>query len=170
MANIITGIRILCSLGLLFCYPFSVFFYILYLTAGISDMLDGIVARATNTSNEFGAKLDTLADFVFIIVCMLKMIPVLNLENWMYIWMIIIGIIKIINIISGYVMWHKFVTVHSMMNKITGFLLFAFPFSMKIIDMRINIIILLVIATFAAIQEGHYIRTNVNNVCCNQKP
>ncbi|MDY5997100.1 MAG: hypothetical protein SPJ09_00950, partial [Erysipelotrichaceae bacterium] len=102
---------------------------------------------------------DTIADFVFIVVCMLKMIPVLNLENWMYIWIIIIGIIKIINIISGYVMWHKFVTVHSMMNKITGFILFAFPFSMKIIDMRINIIILLVIATFAAIQEGHYIRT-----------
>ena len=169
MANIITVIRIICSLGLLFCYPFSVFFYILYLIAGISDMLDGMVARSTNTSSEFGAKLDTLADSAFIIVCMLKMIPVLNLENWMFIWMIIIGIIKIINIISGYVMWHMFVTVHSMMNKITGFILFIFPFTIMFFDMNTNITVLLVIATFAAIHEGHYIRTNVNNVCCNQK-
>ena len=69
-----------------------------------------MIARSTNTSSEFGAKLDTIADFVFIVVCMLKMIPVLNLENWMYIWIIIIGIIKIINIISGYVMWHKFIS------------------------------------------------------------
>ena len=97
MANIITVIRIICSLGLLFCYPFSVFFYILYLIAGISDMLDGMVARSTNTSSEFGAKLDTLADSAFIIVCILKMIPVLNLENWMFIWMVIIAIIKIIS-------------------------------------------------------------------------
>lgn len=133
-------------------------------------MLDGMVARSTNTSSEFGAKLDTLADSAFIIVCMLKMIPVLNLENWMFIWMIIIGIIKIINIISGYVMWHMFVTVHSMMNKITGFILFIFPFTIMFFDMNTNITVLLVIATFAAIHEGHYIRTNVNNVCCNQKP
>lgn len=45
MANIITIIRILCSVALLFCQVFSAAFYALYITAGVSDMLDGWVAR-----------------------------------------------------------------------------------------------------------------------------
>ena len=49
MANIITGIRIVCSIALLFCPVFSPAFYALYLTAGVSDMIDGTVARKTGT-------------------------------------------------------------------------------------------------------------------------
>jgi len=41
MADIITGIRIVCSIALLFCPLFSQVFYALYITAGISDMIDG---------------------------------------------------------------------------------------------------------------------------------
>ena len=64
MANIITCIRILCSIALLFCPALSVAFYALYITAGVSDMADGWVARKTNTVSEFGAKLDTIADII----------------------------------------------------------------------------------------------------------
>ena len=59
MANIITCIRIICSIVLLFCPVFSPVFYALYITAGVSDMLDGAVARKTGTVSEFGSKLDT---------------------------------------------------------------------------------------------------------------
>ncbi|MBR6488992.1 MAG: CDP-alcohol phosphatidyltransferase family protein, partial [Muribaculaceae bacterium] len=52
MANIITGIRVLCSIALLFFSALSTFFYILYIIAGLSDMLDGWVARITNTVSE----------------------------------------------------------------------------------------------------------------------
>ncbi len=62
MANIITIVRILCNIALLFCSVFSVEFYALYITAGISDILDGIIARKTHSAGEFGAKLDTVAD------------------------------------------------------------------------------------------------------------
>ena len=63
MANIITGIRILCSIALLFFPAFSPSFYALYIAAGVSDMIDGTVARKTGTASEFGSKLDTAADF-----------------------------------------------------------------------------------------------------------
>lgn len=53
----------------------------------------------------------------------------------------------------------RFVSVHSVMNKITGGLLFALPLTVRIIDLRYSAAIVCVIATFAAIQEGHYIRT-----------
>ena len=64
MANIITGFRVLISIALLFCPVFSPVFYVLYLIAGLADMIDGTIARRTNTVSEFGARFDTAADFV----------------------------------------------------------------------------------------------------------
>ena len=69
-ANIITGFRILCSIALLFCSPFSPPFYALYLVAGLTDMIDGLIARKTNTVSTFGARLDTAADFALVAVCL----------------------------------------------------------------------------------------------------
>lgn len=64
MANLITGGRILCSIFLLFSQLFSPAFCALYLTAGLTDILDGAVARKTQTVSEFGSQLDTVADGV----------------------------------------------------------------------------------------------------------
>lgn len=58
MANFITGFLILCSILMLFFPALSPAFYALYLSAGITDMIDGTVARKTNTVTEFGSKLD----------------------------------------------------------------------------------------------------------------
>ena len=41
-------------------------FYTLYLVAGVSDMIDGTVARKTGTAGAFGSKLDTAADFMLV--------------------------------------------------------------------------------------------------------
>lgn len=159
MANIITGIRILCSGALLFFPVFTPAFYTLYLVAGISDMIDGTIARKTGAVSEFGSKLDTAADFILVAVCLIKLIPVLDIPSWLLIWIVIIALIKMINIISGYVMYKEFVAVHTMMNKVTGILLFILPLTSRIIDMRYSGAFVSAVATFAAIQEGHYIRT-----------
>ena len=159
MANLITGLRIVCSLALLFCPVFSPRFYALYLTAGVSDMIDGTVARSTGTVSEFGSKLDTAADFVLAAVCLIKLIPVLDIPLWLFIWITIIALIKIINVISGYVMHKELAAVHSVMNKITGILLFILPLTLTIIDLKYSGALVSAAATFAAIQEGHSIRT-----------
>ena len=65
MANIITSCRILCSAVLLFFPAFSPVFYVLYCLAGFTDMIDGAVARKTDTVSESGSRLDTIADMVF---------------------------------------------------------------------------------------------------------
>ena len=101
MANVITVIRILCSVALLFCQFPSPAFYYLYVTAGITDMIDGAVARKTNTVSEFGAKLDTAADFVFVAVCLIKLIPSLDVPKWLYVWIAVIALVKGTNIVSG---------------------------------------------------------------------
>ena len=158
IANIITGFRIPVSIALLFCPVFSPAFYILYIAAGLSDMIDGTIARRTNTASEFGARLDTLADTVFVVVCLLKLFPVINMPVWLYVWIVIIALIKIINIISGYIAQKKLVAVHSVMNKVTGLLLFIIPLTFSTVPLKYSAIPVCALATIAAVQEGHFIR------------
>ena len=161
IANLITFIRIICSIGLLFAAVFSPAFYVLYITAGVSDMIDGTVARKTGTASEFGAKLDTVADLVLVCVCLIKLIPVLDIPVWLMIWITVIALIKVISIISGFVMHHKFVTAHTAMNKVTGIALFILPLTVSLIDLKYSGVAVCALATFAAIQEGHFIRKGV---------
>ncbi len=164
MANIITGVRIVCSIALLFVPVFSTAFYALYIAAGVSDMVDGIVARKTGTASEFGSKLDTAADFVLVIVCLIKILPVINIPMWLIIWIIVIAAIKVINLVSGYVMRNELVVLHTVMNKVTGMLLFVLPLTLTLIDLKYSGAVVSAVATFAAIQEGHYIRASNCNM------
>lgn len=158
MANIITGCRILCSAVLLFFPVLSPAFYALYLTAGFTDMIDGTVARKTNTVSAFGSALDTVADFVFFTVCFYKLIPVLKIPVWLWVWISGIAAIKSINILFGFV-WHKkFTAKHTVMNKIVGFLLFLLPLTVSFLDLRYSGVAVCTVATFAAVQEGYFIR------------
>ena len=70
-----------------------------------------------------------------------------------------IALIKIINIISGYIVQRKLVAVHSVMNKVTGVLLFILPLTFPIVPLKYLAIPICAVATFSAVQEGHYIRT-----------
>ena len=163
LANGITIIRIFSSIALLFCPVFSLAFYVLYITAGVSDMVDGWVARRTHTTSELGSKLDTIADIVFVIACLVKLLPVLDIPVWLYVWIVIIALIKTINIISGFIVQKRFVSVHSTMNKVTGLLLFVFPLTFSFIGLNYSAAVVCFFATFAAIQEGHFIRTKTPN-------
>lgn len=122
--------------------------------------MDGWVARKTNTASEFGAKLDTMADIVFVIVCLFKLLPVMDIPVWLYVWIGVIALIKVINIVSGYVVQKQFVSIHSVMNKVTGTLLFLLPLTLSFIDLKYSATLVCIIATFAAVQEGHFIRKN----------
>lgn len=156
MANIITGCRILCSILLLFVPAFSSTFYILYLVAGFTDMIDGPIARKTNTANEFGSRLDTIADIVFVAACMIKLLPVLTIPTWLCVWIGVIAIIKVFNIISGYIVQKKLVAKHTIMNKVTGAVLFILPLTLSVVDLKYSGGFICTIAILAAIQEGLY--------------
>ncbi|ORX80919.1 Phosphatidylglycerophosphate synthase [Anaeromyces robustus] len=158
IANVITSIRILCSIALLFNPVFSWAFYLLYIIAGLSDMIDGTIARKTNSVSEFGSKLDTIADIIFVSVCLIELIPIMNFPFWLYVWIISIGFIKLNSILYGYIKLKEIVSVHSFMNKITGLLLFIFPLTVSIIPLKYSTIIICIFATVAAIQEGYYVK------------
>ena len=157
LANFITIIRILCSLALLFCMPLSLPCYALYTAAELSDILDGRIARKTNTATKFGAKLDTIADIVFTAVCLIKLLPILNIPIWLYIWIAVITFIKAANIVIGFIRQKEFISVHSVMNKVTGGLLFVFPLTLTWIDLRYSAAVICAVATTAAVYEGYLI-------------
>lgn len=158
MANILTISRIVLSVLLTFTHPLSYSFYILYIICGLTDAGDGFVARKTGSVSEMGAKLDTVADFVFVVVCLIKLLPVIELPIYLLIWTIIIALIKIINIISGFIVQKKFVTVHMILNKVTGAMLFVLPLTVSLVNLRYSGSVVCAVATLAAIQEGHLIR------------
>ena len=159
MANAITIFRIADSIALLLCPVFSPAFYVFYIMAGVSDMLDGFVARKTNTASRFGEKLDTIADYVFVIVCLIKLLPVIRIPIWMYVWIGIITLIKVVNIALGFAVQKTFISVHSAMNKATGVLLFLLPLTIPVLPLKYSAIVVCALATFAAIEEGHLIKT-----------
>lgn len=154
MANLITAIRILCSIALLFCAALSPWFYALYITAGVSDMVDGWVARKTNTVSDLGSKLDTVADIIFVSVCLVKLLPVLHLPVWIYVWVGLIACIKVFNIVYSYVVRKQFLADHSILNKVTGALLFLLPLTLSVIDVKYSEAVVCTVATIAGIQEG----------------
>ena len=159
MANTITFFRFVVSIALLFCPAFSPPFYVFYIAAGLSDMLDGFVARKTDTVSKFGARLDTIADFVFVVACLIKLLPILIIPAWLYGWIGMIALIKAVNIVSGFAVQKRFAAVHSVMNKATGVLLFLLPLAIPVLPLKYSAIVVCAAATFAAIQEGHFIRT-----------
>ena len=159
IANIITSCRILFSICLLFCPVFSVGFYCIYLLCGFTDMVDGTIARKTNAVSEFGAKLDTASDFIFFSVAFIKLLPVIHIPKWIWVWIVVIAIIKIFSVILGFIYTKKLSFLHTVMNKITGLLLFLLPLMLCFIELKYSSVVVCIIATFSAIQEGCYIRT-----------
>ena len=83
----------------------------------------------------------------------------MNIPGWLWLWILVIAIIKIINVISGFIYKKRFIVEHTIMNKITGLLLFLLPFTLIFIELKYSAIVVCSVATFTAIQEGHFIRT-----------
>jgi CDP-diacylglycerol--glycerol-3-phosphate 3-phosphatidyltransferase len=150
-------LRIAGSIGLLFCNVNGWPFWVLYALSGISDMVDGSLARKLHAETKAGAILDSVADIVFVACCAIRLLPVLEIPTWLWIWTGVIVFIKIVNQISALVVYKRFCFPHTMANKLTGLLLFlAVPAVFRSV---IPIVIVAAVATFAAVQEGHYIRT-----------
>ena len=156
MPNVISVLRIAGSIGLLFCDVVGWPFWSLYVLCGLSDILDGWLARRLHAESKTGAVLDSVADIVFVACCAIRLFPVLEIPVWLCIWAGIIVTIKIINQISALIVCKRVCFPHTVANKLTGFLLFLTVPTMFWSMIPVSIVAAL--ATFAAVQEGHLIR------------
>ena len=159
MANALTFSRIVLSITLLVPPALSPAFLVVYALAGVTDMLDGYVARRTGKESELGASLDSVADLVLVVVCLVKILPALTVPTWLWIWVAAIALVKAANAISGLVVEKRLVMPHTRANKVAGLAVFLVPFAIPLFGITAPATVACAVATFAAVQEGHYIRT-----------
>ena len=155
--NVISILRIAGSIGLLFCDVKGWPFWTLYVLCGLSDIVDGWLARKLHAESKNGAVLDSVADIILVACCAIRLLPMLQIPVWLWIWAGAIVFIKIVNQVSALVVCKRFCFPHTYANKLTGLSLFlAAP---TVFWSVIPLAIVAAIATFAAVQEGHLIRT-----------
>ena len=159
LPNNVTALRILGAFCLLPCDVKSTAFWALYALCGISDMVDGWLARKLGAVTKKGALLDSLADFVFVIVVGYKLFPWLRLPAALWMMIGLIALVKVSNAISSYMVKHRIEFLHTKANKLTGFLLFIGVMTIGQSYFIPIAWVIACIALFAAIQEGHFIRS-----------
>ena len=157
--NILSALRIVLCLPLLLVDAMTLPFWVLYLIAGLTDILDGFLARRWGVESKFGARLDSLADFVFVLTVGYKLFPWLKLPVVLWIMIGLIALVKMVNAICSYAVRHRIEYLHTKANKLTGFLLFVGMMAIAQSYFIPLAWLIACIALFVAIQEGHYIRS-----------
>ena len=153
LANLITVSRIFLVLTLFLVEPLSFIFMAIYLFCGITDILDGYVARKTHTSSSLGARLDSIADLVMVMVVLFILVGVVSLP---YITFFFIGAITLVRLISLTIVGIKYKTfgiLHTYGNKVTGFILLFTPLLLGFVDVAILTYILGGLGLISALEE-----------------
>lgn len=155
LPNLITLSRLVSALLLMPICAFSQEFFVVYTYCGVSDVLDGFLARKLNLVNENGARLDSIADIVFYAVTAFKILPVLCSKLTPSIWYIVIAtvIIRIISYTVAAIKYRRFASLHTYMNKLTGFLVFTVPYILFLPFAESACMIISVVAVLAAMEE-----------------
>lgn len=168
--NIITFLRIVLALSLIAIKPRSDLFFLMYAITGITDMLDGWIARKTHTESELGARLDSIADIVFYGVTALKIIPSLLNVLEPFVWGIIavVLILRIVSYVIAGIKYHQFASLHTYMNKLTGFLIFTIPYIISQSFAMQAYMIISVVAVLASLEEL-IIHITENQYCADRK-
>lgn len=152
-ANIITFLRIPLSIAMLFVTPFSEEFWVFYLCSGFTDIMDGFVARKLNQESALGAKLDSIADFIFAVT--IAIFAWINIEIPIWLWPCILGIalLRFVSYSVGFCKYHTFASLHTYANKITGALIFTVPLLYSALGLKVTGVILCVVAFLSAMEE-----------------
>lgn len=153
LANSITFSRVVCAIFLVFTVSFSKMFWMLYLYGGVSDLLDGPIARKLNQQSDLGGKLDSMADLIFLISIVIVVVPNVVIPIWIWVCIGGIALIRIVSYGIGYKKYHTFSSLHTYANKVTGAFFFATPVLYIIFGITITGIIISLLAFVSALEE-----------------
>ena len=130
MADTVTVMRMTASLFLFFLPLKSIWFLVIYSFAGLTDVIDGWLARKTGRASEFGARLDSIADLLFYSVLLIRLFPVLYHILPGEIWYAVSGIVlvRLGAYVTAAVKFHRFASLHTWLNKLTGAAVFLLPY------------------------------------------
>ena len=155
IADAVTFFRIAGTLSLVFLRPLSVGFFWVYTFTGLSDVLDGWIARKTKNASDFGARLDSIADLLFYTVMLFRVFPFLWNTLPADIWYAVaaILILRISAYLIAAVKHRRFASLHTYLNKLTGGAVFLIPFLLVTEYAAVYCRITCAIAAAAALEE-----------------
>lgn len=161
LPNLITVLRMLGTGVLLFLVPESRTFYMVYAATGVTDVLDGTLARAMKATSPMGARLDSVADLLFYSVVLLRLLSVLwqKLPGWLWLWVGLILAMRLAAYLTAYRKTREFAASHSILNKATGAAVFLTPFLLQSTALLGWSVVVCVLATAASGQELYQYQT-----------
>ena len=129
--NVITSIRIIGAIVMIFLEPLTAGFFIVYGLCGASDALDGFLARKLQVSSKFGSILDSVSDLIFYTIMAVKMFPVFRDSFIPFDWAVILVPVgfQIIGYLICLIKFKKFSALHTYGNKVLSIAVFFFPFT-----------------------------------------
>ena len=113
LANQLTILRIILIPGfvLLVVYGYLGWALVVFLTAGVTDALDGLIARRTGQRTALGAWLDPMADKLLLVTTFVVLtLPSVPLTNHLPLWLtvfvisrdvVIVGVVAIVTLTAG---------------------------------------------------------------------
>ena len=133
VADTVTSLRIVAAVVLVFIPWGTRRFLFVYTFAGLTDVLDGWLARKNQTVSEFGARLDSIADLLFYGVFLIRLFPLLYQMLPGEIWYFVLGIIvvRLTSYAVAAVKYCRFASLHTWLNKLTGVAVFLLPYILQ---------------------------------------
>ena len=155
IANFITLLRIPLAFGMIFFPVFSIEYYIFFSLAGITDAIDGPIARKMGTSGRLGAQIDSVADITFFVIALAKMIPYAleNLNSVSKAMFVIVIALRVFCYIAEVVKFKRMVSLHTYLNKATSVSMFIGIYFIPFIGISIPCIIGCSFAMLAVAEE-----------------
>ena len=153
LPNILSAARIPLSLLLLALKPFSAPFTAVYLTCGITDALDGWLARKLRAESDFGARLDSAADLTFFVAAFYAFVSAFKIPAVILIWASAIIVMRIAGLFIAFRKFGTWAALHTNAFRTTGFLFFCFPLFAWALDTLTAGVILCGLAMLATGEE-----------------
>lgn len=118
-------------------------------------MTDGFAARKTHSESKRGAMLDSIADIIFLLAVVYKLLfAVLNITAaYVIVFAVVIAAVRIAAYIVGAVKFRRFVSLHTCLNKITGAALFLSVYFLFLPDINTIFTVVCIIAAISSIEE-----------------
>lgn len=156
--NLLTTLRIVGALVLIFLPTMGTAFYVIYVLCGLTDALDGALARKLNTASVFGAKLDSAADLSFYAVMLLKLLPNLRkrLPGWIWYFVALVLLIRLASYLASAIRFKKFASLHNIANKATGAGVFGIGIAMRTSYLTPYAVLVTTLALFSSTWELIY--------------
>ncbi len=165
LANILTSIRLIGALVLIFFDIRTPFFLVLYAVCGLTDVLDGLAARRFHAESEFGKKLDSAADVALYGMMLVKAQPLLSAALPRAGLLTISGLIfiRFCLYVIYWLMTRRFLSTHSIYNKAVSILLFFLPFALQTPYAAAYCYLVMAVAAVSLFDEALHFRKNASN-------